>query len=909
MKRIFISLTILVLVAPISAVMTPFLRAELAETAPDDFIPCYLTLTEQLEPAAAAALTAGLDREEAREVVVRHLRQTAAVEQAALLQRLEELRRAGLVGEVRPFWIVNFIFAELTPTAVEELAQHPDIARLTRGADAPDEWIGLGTPRDQDEDPALRDIAWGVTKIKADEVWSRLGITGAGVILVVADSGQRYTHLDLQDRYLTELSYDFKDDDADPYGDTGSGETHGTFCAGIAASDGDAGTNAGVAPGVTYTAHRVLMSADYQGELSVWTSWQAAAEQGVDVLVNALGWKDAWNPDRYTWQAAARNTLAAGTCLVVAAGNDGPEPETIRCPGDVPEVITVGASDENDDVWVESSRGPSTHYDEEVVKPDVVAPGVDCKSCYASGDFDYQSGWDGTSMAAPHVAGTIALLLQAAPELTPEQVGDLLEANAVDLGPPGKDNTSGAGRIDALETLRTLDQLPPHLLLEEIAVLHDDDGDGQLGPGETIELSVGLLNNGNLTAREVQAVLSCADAGVTITKNTADYGDLDGDAAVARGFVFELAWYVSAPDEFTFQLELTADNCEPGEREFNLHIPTATIDDDVENGEWHWRTLGLQDQWHISEQRAHSPEHSWKCGSTNGDGYGDYLDSRLLSPMLYFSPADAVLSFWTSYDLPDDGDVGLVEISKDAVGEEWHTLVSFTGEQDEFVHQSIGLARYAEKPVFLRFRMRTDLGDDGAGWFIDDIRLSGEAFDAGWLAIESEVGEDGVLLTWQAEDAFAGFNVYREVGEADAARLKLNEQPLSGGAAGAWLDDPAAGAYRYFVEVLTTDGAVELYGPVEVEVLPASYGLTFAAPYPNPAADHVNFTLTTAEPGDVTLNVYDIAGRRVAVVHAGELAAGRHTLVWNTTGTAAGLYIARLETAGHVLNQRVIVER
>ncbi|MBD3398855.1 MAG: S8 family serine peptidase, partial [Candidatus Coatesbacteria bacterium] len=745
MKRIFISLTILVLVAPISAVMTPFLRAELAETAPDDFIPCYLTLTEQLEPAAAAALTAGLDREEAREVVVRHLRQTAAVEQAALLQRLEELRRAGLVGEVRPFWIVNFIFAELTPTAVEELAQHPDIARLTRGADAPDEWIGLGTPRDQDEDPALRDIAWGVTKIKADEVWSRLGITGAGVILVVADSGQRYTHLDLQDRYLTELSYDFKDDDADPYGDTGSGETHGTFCAGIAASDGDAGTNAGVAPGVTYTAHRVLMSADYQGELSVWTSWQAAAEQGVDVLVNALGWKDAWNPDRYTWQAAARNTLAAGTCLVVAAGNDGPEPETIRCPGDVPEVITVGASDENDDVWVESSRGPSTHYDEEVVKPDVVAPGVDCKSCYASGDFDYQSGWDGTSMAAPHVAGTIALLLQAAPELTPEQVGDLLEANAVDLGPPGKDNTSGAGRIDALETLRALDQLPPHLLLEEIAVLHDDDGDGQLGPGETIELSVGLLNNGNLTAREVQAVLSCADAGVTITKNTADYGDLDGDAAVARGFVFELAWYVSAPDEFTFQLELTADNCEPGEREFNLHIPTATIDDDVENGEWHWRTLGLQDQWHISEQRAHSPEHSWKCGSTNGDGYGDYLDSRLLSPMLYFSPADAVLSFWTSYDLPDDGDVGLVEISKDAVGEEWHTLVSFTGEQDEFVHQSIGLARYAEKPVFLRFRMRTDLGDDGAGWFIDDIRLSGEAFDAGWLAIESEVGEDGVL--------------------------------------------------------------------------------------------------------------------------------------------------------------------
>jgi hypothetical protein len=907
MKRIFARLAILLLVVPVGAVMTPFLRAELAETAPDEFIPCYLTLAEQLEPGAVAALTAGLDREEARGVVVRHLRRTAAVEQAALLQRLEELRLAGLVGEVRPFWIVNFVFAELTPAAVEELAQRPDVVRLTRGADAPDEWIGLGTTRDQDEDPSLRDIAWGVTKIKADEVWSRLGITGAGVTLVVADSGQRYTHLDLQDRYVAELSYDFKDDDADPYGDTGSGETHGTFCAGIAVSDGDAGTNAGVAPEATYAAHRVLMSADYQGELSVWTSWQAAAEQGVDVLVNALGWKDAWNPDRYTWQAAARNTLAAGTCLVVAAGNDGPEPETIRCPGDVPEVITVGASDENDVVWVESSRGPSTHYDEEVVKPDVVAPGVNCKSCYASGDFDYQSGWDGTSMAAPYVAGAIALLLQAAPELTPEQVRDLLEANAVDLGPPGKDNTSGAGRIDALETLRALDQLPPYLLLEEIAVLHDDDGDGQLDPGETIELSVSLVNNGHLTARDVQAVLSCADAGVTVTENTADYGDLDGGAAVARGFVFELDWSVGVPDEFAFQLELTADNCEPGEREFTLHIPTATIDDDVENGEWYWHTLGLQDQWHISEQRAHSPEHSWKCGSTNGDGYGDYLDSTLLSPLLYFNPEDAVLSFWTSYDLPDDDDVGWVEISEDAAGEEWHTLFSFTGEEDDFVRQSIELLRYAQRPVLLRFRLQTDLGDDGAGWFIDDIQLPGVEVGAGWLTLEARHGEDGVLITWQGEDAFAGFNVYREVAEADSARLKLNEQPLSDGYSGAWLDDPAAGSYRYYVEALSDSGATELYGPVEIVVTPASRGLEFAAPYPNPAAGSVNFSVTMPETGPASLELYDIAGRRVAVVHSGELAAGRHILAWNTAGAAGGLYIARLETAGHVLNRRVII--
>jgi serine protease AprX len=890
------------------AKLTDFLNEQISVAADDELIPCYITLATQLDEATAAQLTFGLDKDQRNQAVVTWLKQTANREQADLLAYLSRAADNGTVGEYQSFWLSNFVFAELTPAEIHRIAERPEVARITRGSNGEGQWIGLGF-RSEEPGEAMtvlkdgREIAWGVSKVNADDVWGE-GYTGAGVSVVIGDTGQRYTHYDLHSHYDSSISYDYDDDDSDPYFQ--SGETHGTHCAGSVGSDGTAGTQAGCAPDFNYGAHRLYMYGNYQGELSVWASWQGAVDNNVDVVSNSLGWIDSWNPDKPTWQSNAQNAIAAGVTLVIAAGNEGPSSETLRCPGDVPEVITVGATDSSDNIAYFSSRGPSTDYGDTVIKPDVVAPGVSIKSCYTSSDSAYQGGWDGTSMATPHVAGTVALLLEADPSLTPEDIKTILEDTALELGDAGKDNTYGSGRIDALAAVQSLGPSPANLSLEDVTIVNDDNGDGKIDPGETIDIEVTVHNSGDITAENTVGTLSSTDGHITITDGDADFGNVDGGNDATDQLSFEVDASVTRPDSFDFTLTVEADNFAATGYDFTLYTPVLAIDDDVESGEGYWTHSGDQDSWHITNDKYNSPSHSWKSGSSGVGDYAGNMDAALYSPRVWFTAADATLGFWTSYELENGSDYGYVEVND---GSGWVEEHSLTGVQDYFDLVSVDLTAYAETMVRLRFRMTTDATGNGEGWFVDDIELPQISTDAGWLAIESEVGEDGVLITWQGEDAFAGFNVYREVAEADTARIKLNEQPLSGGAAGAWLDDPAAGSYRYFVEVLTTDGAVEVYGPVEVEVLPASYGLTFAAPYPNPAADHVNFTLTTAEPGAVTLNVYDIAGRRVAVVHSGELAAGRHTLVWNTAGTAAGLYIARLETAGHVLNQRVIVER
>lgn len=155
---------------------------------------------------------------------------------------------------------------------------------------------------------------------------------------------------------------------------------------------------------------------------------------------------------------AVDTTVDAGVVVVVAAGNSGPNASTIGSPGTARKAITVGAVDKNKQMASFSSRGPVVIGTETVQKPDIVAPGVSI--CAAEYD-----GWlssnrcldnqhiaiDGTSMATPHVAGVVALMLQAKPDLTPAQVKSIILAQAQNLGFSANDQ--GKGLIDALSSV------------------------------------------------------------------------------------------------------------------------------------------------------------------------------------------------------------------------------------------------------------------------------------------------------------------------------------------------------------------------------------------------------------------------------------------------------------------------
>jgi serine protease AprX len=143
-----------------------------------------------------------------------------------------------------------------------------------------------------------------------------------------------------------------------------------------------------------------------------------------------------------------------GIMVCVAAGNSGPRASSIGPPGCARQVITVGASTDDDAVLEASSRGPTT---DGRVKPDILFPGSVIISCRGKGtslgsplNHEYTEA-SGTSMATPHASGVAALLLEADAGLTAGQIKELMTGSAVSLGL--EENTEGAGRGDALAAL------------------------------------------------------------------------------------------------------------------------------------------------------------------------------------------------------------------------------------------------------------------------------------------------------------------------------------------------------------------------------------------------------------------------------------------------------------------------
>jgi cell division septation protein DedD len=148
-----------------------------------------------------------------------------------------------------------------------------------------------------------------------------------------------------------------------------------------------------------------------------------------------------------TFEPDLQALVAAGITPVFGAGNYGPSGSTSPSPANNPSAFAVGATDNNDAIYSLSSRGPASCGQPSVTYPALVAPGVNIRSSDLYGSYFSSSG---TSLAAPHVSGAIALLLSAFPNLSVAELRNALTSAAVDLGAAGADNTFGSGRLDAL---------------------------------------------------------------------------------------------------------------------------------------------------------------------------------------------------------------------------------------------------------------------------------------------------------------------------------------------------------------------------------------------------------------------------------------------------------------------------
>ncbi len=438
----------------------------LRSAAADQLIAVTIVLANAATAEELHALGAGLAKVERRGVIVKHLKQIATDTQAGLIQLLEERGAQG----VKPFWIHNMVGAEVTPALVGELAAREDVSYLHRN-------IRLKIEDALTAVPAPAGETCGLQLIRAPEVWSQRGINGGGVTVAVIDTGLCVGHPDIVNRVWRnpgEVPANGVDDDNNGFVDDVVGWNfegnnnapndtfgHGSHVSGTVAGDGTGGTSCGVAPGARIMVCKIADS--FAAEQAVWDSMQYAVNNGADISTASLGWPHSSGPDRATWRSVCDNTIATGMVVIYAAGNEGgstSNPDNVRTPGDVPDVMTVGSVDCSDNLSIFSSRGPVTWqavppYNDHpfppgYTKPDVCAEGNDTTSHHDCGGYVNHPG---TSMATPHVAGAAALVLQADPTLDHFGVKAILESTAFHLGSVGKNNSYGWGRIDCMDAV------------------------------------------------------------------------------------------------------------------------------------------------------------------------------------------------------------------------------------------------------------------------------------------------------------------------------------------------------------------------------------------------------------------------------------------------------------------------
>jgi len=440
-----------------------------------EMIGAIITMADQvdLEALKAELYARNADRREWHEAVVLALQEKATVTQAKILAQLSDMAEMGIVEDYRGLWVGNVILVTANREALDILTNRSDVLQVS-----PDYPIESIKPVEiEDDEPLISSVEIGLERIRADEVWA-MGYTGEGRLVSHLDTGVDGNHSALSSRWRG-LDPRYADNPEwawfDPVTNTQfpfDAGSHGTHTMGtIAGMSETTGDTIGVAFGAQWmsagvidrvsipqTVADALLSfqwvTDPDGDPS--TVWDVP-----DACSNSWGVTTGhgYPPCDQTFWVVLDGCDASGVVVVFAAGNEGPGANSLRRPADRATTdlttFSVGAVDganPNLPIAGFSSRGPSycTPDGSPTFKPEVSAPGVNVRSSVPGGGYSTMSG---TSMACPHVAGVVALIRNANPNLTSDQVRQIMLDTALDLGEEGEDNTYGMGAVDAYEAV------------------------------------------------------------------------------------------------------------------------------------------------------------------------------------------------------------------------------------------------------------------------------------------------------------------------------------------------------------------------------------------------------------------------------------------------------------------------
>jgi len=394
-----------------------------------------VVLAEQADLSPAANLQTKVEK---GRFVVDALREVANRTQPPILRMLEA---RGVPHQ--SFYIVNMIKITGGRSVMEDLAARSDVASIDANpyVKNPLPHAGFGIPSSN----VPPTIEWNVQRVKAPDVCA-LGFRGEGLVVAGNDTGTQWDHPSMKNQYRgwngTTVNFDYNWHDAtsqhsptpiDPHG-------HGTFTVSQMVGDDGRGNQIGVAPGAKWISCR-NMDANGTGSPSTYTECfefliapypvggnanQGDPTKAPDSINNSWGCPTSEGCSANTLKAVTDAVRAAGIFPAVAAGNSGPACSTVTDPPSIyASSVTVGATGSNDVIASFSSRGPVKVDGSGRIKPNISAPGVNIRGAVPGNG--YESGWSGTSMATPHIAGGVALLWQAKPSL----VGNIDQTQAI----------------------------------------------------------------------------------------------------------------------------------------------------------------------------------------------------------------------------------------------------------------------------------------------------------------------------------------------------------------------------------------------------------------------------------------------------------------------------------------------
>lgn len=899
------------------------------------------------------------------------LKAEAASSQSDILGSLKDLEVLGMGQNLRSHWLINAITIDIAASEVEKIASRNDVLSIFEMPE-----IRLIEPAAEIQSAAqsLTGIESNIKAIGADSAW-KAGYTGKGRIVCSFDTGIEGHHPAIYSNWKG-LDGDSAAAWFDPIGRQSfphplgnpvtSTYKHGTHTMGIMVGHDDlTGDTIGVAPDAKWISAAVI---DISGASIIDAFEWAADPDGdpnttsdvPDVINHSWGIANSYlGCNEYFWKMID-NVEALGIVNIFAAGNGGSGPQTITNPAnralDSLDCFAVGnINDVSKTLELSSSRGPS-NCNPAMIKPNLVAPGVNIRSAFPPSIYGLLTG---TSMAAPHVAGAVAILRQHSPDATVDEIKKALLAGCerLPVGSTPPNNDYGWGVINIPAALAALSPaLKP--LLRLYSFNHPP-----VNPGDTVRGYIFIKNFGD-TLQNVYGSMGEHSVGLDVQVNSLLFGTIGLNDTARSDVPFEAI----ISDTVTPGSTLTADMTLIGSPDDTQHVKIYVRVGDLPHAGYFTHDNGL-----IKFTISNFGQYGFAPGSIISLGYSGfaYRDTNSLFEGAFMVAVDSLHVSDAARNIVEEPDNDF------AVAPGGDLLSAIPGQNADQQTFSIFDDSKAENPAGLEISQRTYSWDNPlySNFVIIEYTIknlsqnnytgvyAGLFFDWDIMTYTQNCGgfssDENLGYMYYCRDFPNHFRGIAVINSANSVSYKLRRNPtiqgeanysftesekyhaLSSGiidTAGAGTGDLAqiissgpfglavGGSIIVAFAVIASDSLLQLkssalqardayqntvdIGEDNSTILPAS--TTMEQNYPNPFNPTTVIRFALPSRGIAKLEILNILGQTVRILLNSEYPAGLHAVIWDGNDSrgnpvASGVYLYRLSTGEKSLIKKMVI--